>query len=387
MIAARGMDSERPPSKRILFVDDEERVLLGLRRMLRPKRRDWTMVFAPGPEAALRELEESPFDVIVSDMRMPGMDGAELLGRAKAMQPGSVRIVLSGHSEEACAWRALSVSHRFLAKPCRPEELVSVVERACSLHRLLSSEDLRRLVGDIDTLSTAQKTYVELSRLLDNPEAGLPAVARIVEGDVALSAKLLQITNSSYFGLRQSVSSVAAAVNYVGVAAIRHLALASGAQKAIGAPQAEADRLQVHSLLVAQMARLVAPDPATREAGLSAAFLHDIGKLVVARELASSANGIDCEEERSRFGASHAEIGAYLLGLWGIPYDLVEAVAHHHSGPSSNEFGLNEVMFAAEALAEEAEGNSQDRLDEAAQLAGWTDQVDEWRREASRSAE
>ena len=109
--------------RRILFVDDDPRILEELRDMLRPQRHDWEMAFAPSGDAALALMQASPFDVIVSDMRMPGMDGAALLARVRQEYPQVVRIVLSSHTELSTALRVVPVAHQFLAKPCDAEML------------------------------------------------------------------------------------------------------------------------------------------------------------------------------------------------------------------------------------------------------------------------
>ena len=129
--------------KRILFVDDEPQILEGLQNLLHRHRRVWDMVFALGGEAALEELGCRPFDVIVSDMRMPLMDGATLLRRVQEQHSETVRIVLSGHVELTTALRAVSVAHQFLTKPCKPHELENVIQRACNLRALINDEMVR----------------------------------------------------------------------------------------------------------------------------------------------------------------------------------------------------------------------------------------------------
>src|SRR5215469_9947183 len=115
---------------RILFVDDEPKVLDGLRRLLRPQRLQWDMSFIEGGEAALALLDQSPFDVIVSDLKMPGMDGTALLERAREHHPQVVRIVLSEYADLEAAFRAAQVAHQLLLKPCDAEMLRVAIDRA-----------------------------------------------------------------------------------------------------------------------------------------------------------------------------------------------------------------------------------------------------------------
>src|ERR1700690_3600413 len=119
--------------RRVLFVDDEPQILEGLRHRLHRQRKQWEMLFAESGKAALKILAHEPVDVIITDMRMPQMDGATLLTKVKELYPRVVRIVLSGHAELETALRAVPVAHQFLNKPSEPGVIEGVVERACNL--------------------------------------------------------------------------------------------------------------------------------------------------------------------------------------------------------------------------------------------------------------
>ena len=148
--------------RRILFVDDEQNILQGLKRMLRPMRNEWDMHFANGAEEALKivpkhkvateELEDGPVDVIVSDMRMPNLDGAYLLGQIRDRYPATARIILSGHAEQEMAIRSVAAAHQFLAKPCDAETLRETVKRACQLREMMASERLQKITAEIGQL-------------------------------------------------------------------------------------------------------------------------------------------------------------------------------------------------------------------------------------------
>jgi YesN/AraC family two-component response regulator len=114
--------------RRVLFVDDDQYILDGLQNLLRKQRSRWDMCFALGGAAALELFAAAPFDVIVSDMRMPGMDGAELLAHVRERYPAARRIVLSGYAEPAAVQRALEVAHQFLSKPCRAPDLIDAID-------------------------------------------------------------------------------------------------------------------------------------------------------------------------------------------------------------------------------------------------------------------
>jgi len=361
--------------KRILFVDDEDKILDGIRRMLYAERKRWDMQFAIGGEAALRACEEKSFDVVISDMRMPGMDGATLLGHIRDLYPDTARIILSGYSEDAMARRAIPVAHRFLAKPSSPAELQAAIERVCSLQDALCTEEIRKIVGTIGQLPSLSSTYARLSEAVSDPDSSISEVAEIIENDIAMSAKILQLANSAFFGLPQKVTSVSNAVSYLGMATTKNLVVASEAFKAFvpskRIPQSVCESMEKHAQDVARIASALPVAHNLRDIVIVAALLHDIGKLFLASKMPDAfcdilthARSLKCklfEAEEEVLGTSHAEIGAYLLGLWGLPNLLVEAVAHHHHPTRIQHSGLDStvVVCLADILAHELEEHPQ----------------------------
>ncbi len=122
---------------RILFVDDEPMLLDAMRRLLRAKRPAWEVACAASGERALALLDAGSFDVVVSDMRMPGLDGASLLRLVRERQPQALRIVLSGFADEEASFRAAGVAHQCVAKPCSIASLEEVFQQAEALHLVL----------------------------------------------------------------------------------------------------------------------------------------------------------------------------------------------------------------------------------------------------------
>ncbi|MBC8317540.1 MAG: response regulator [Desulfobulbaceae bacterium] len=120
--------------KRILFVDDEPNILVGLRRMLRSLRKEIDMEFAESGKEALQVMSKASFDVVVSDMRMPGMDGAELLTEVRRLYPDTIRIILSGYAAAEAIMRTETIVHQFLHKPCEPQNIKDTLLRSCQLH-------------------------------------------------------------------------------------------------------------------------------------------------------------------------------------------------------------------------------------------------------------
>jgi HD-like signal output (HDOD) protein len=393
--------------KRILFVDDEPRILQGLENLLVRYRRKWEMTFAASGAAALDQMRQTPVDVIVADMRMPMMDGAALLRIVKDEHPETVRIILSGQSEIELAMRAVPVAHQFLDKPCKPEILERVVERACSLQALVSDERLRRLVGGLKKLPALPAAYTALQRTLADEESGAREVARIIERDIAMSAKVLQLVNSAFFGLSRHVTSVSDAVSYLGFRMIQQLVLGSEVFGGDGLRSPNGfslEGLRDHSLLTAGIARgILAGDQKQAGDAWTAGLLHDIGKLVLAAELpehltatasaAKQSGRAPFQVEQELYGVTHAEIGAYLVGVWGLPYPIVEAVGNHHAPERVEHPGLDVLtaVHVANALAHECEPNagapgSGVLNSEYIASLGFSDRLPKWRESAEELA-
>lgn len=353
--------------KRILFVDDESKILDGIRRMLHADRKRWDMQFAVGGEAALQACAAGRFDVVVSDMRMPGMDGATLLGQIRDQYPGTARIILSGYSEVTLATRAVPVAHRYLSKPCNPAELQSTIERVCALQDIMGTPEIKQAVGMIGELPSLSNSYTALARAVQEPETSIESVARIIEHDIAMSAKVLQLVNSAFFGLARPVSTVQSAVGYLGLETVKNLALASEAFRIFvpdsRIPKELCESMQQHAQRAAAIAAILPVGAKARDVAVLAALLHDIGRLVLACKmpekfcsalaLASQRKCQAFEAEEELLGTSHAEIGAYLLGLWGIPSLVVEAIAHHHHPTRIPHSGIDScvAVYIADILA------------------------------------
>lgn len=355
--------------KRVLFVDDEEMVLSGLRRMLREERGEWEMSFALSGAEAIAKFEQQPYDVIVSDMRMPQMDGAQLLGMIRERYPDSVRIILSGHSDQEAVLRCVGPAHQFLSKPCTSEVLKATIHRVSGLKEHLKSEHLRRLVARLSSLPTRPRLYDEVVRELQTSDSALTRVGAIIANDIGMTAKILQLVNSSFFGLPQRITSAAHAASLLGLELMKALVLSAGV---FLHPQArDLDLLPLesvtrHSLSVGSIARFIAMsetgDRRYAESALLAGILHDAGKVVLAACLPEEYSFILGQAQRERIclskletmalGADHAAVGAYLLELWALPTEIVEAVMHHHRPPtfSSGDFDLAGIVHVADAL-------------------------------------
>lgn len=358
--------------KRILFVDDEPHILRGLRRTMSVMRDSFEMAFAQsGVEAlALLAEAETAYDVIITDMRMPGMSGVQLLSEVKQRAPHMIRIVLSGQADTESVLSAARLSHQYLSKPCDAITLRATLERTFALHRLLAAEELQRLVAKLEVIPSLPTLYNQLVSELESANVSMKKVGEIIAQDIGMSSKILQLVNSAYFGAPRRVSDLSQAVTLLGLNMIKTLVLSISLFDQFDQGQVSVRFLQAvqsHGLAVGMLARelskLEAENKQVREQAFTAGLLHDMGKLVLAANFPqayaevltqSKAQGrIMAEVEVELFGASHAEVGAYLLGLWGLPTAIIEALAFHHQplhGTKHNFCTLTAVYVANNLL-------------------------------------
>ncbi len=346
-------------NRRILFVDDELKVLDGLKRMLRSMRKEWEMQFASNAAEALELLGQNPFDVVVSDMRMPGMDGAQLLTEVMIRFPQVARLALSGQADEQLILRSVRPVHQYLSKPCESEALKSTIHRVCSLRDRLQCEKLSELTSQLKTIPSRPTLYARIIEELESEQPSIQRVGEIISNDVGMTAKILHMVNSAFFGLRRHVSNPTHAVNLLGLDTVKNLVLSIQVFSSFDAEQTgtfSIDTLWRHSMSTARYAQGICEAQgmpgAITDNSFGAGMLHDVGKLILATNMPdeyqqvlafADAEGIaDVAAEQQLLGADHAQVGAHLLGLWGLPDPFVEAVAFHHA-PG----GIAEQQFTA----------------------------------------
>ena len=333
---------------RILFVDDEPNLLSGLRRMLRGKRKVWDMSFAAGGAEALSIMNDKSFDVIVSDMRMPVMDGAQLLSEVMARSPQTVRIVLSGQAERGVILRGAAAIHQYLGKPCDDATLKETVQRACGLPTLLPNSELRSVVSQLDPFDSLTLSCDEFAERVSQAETPLMGLIDIISGNMGVDERIIRQIDGIFLGLRNHIPRPAQAVLSLGLNTLKLLGISAKVVSQFGTNTILADialqSLWKHSFAVADLSKRVAElanaPAAVVDYAFTAGFLHDIGKLIftgyfaeqyasVRTKAAQSEMGL-LAAERETFGATHANVGAFVLGLWGLPQAVVDAVHFHH---------------------------------------------------------
>jgi len=352
---------EQKAKKRILFVDDEPNILKALKRMLRSMRKEWDMEFAEGGTQALEILSQRPFDVIVSDMRMPQMDGVTLLTTIKQRYPMIVRIILSGHSEQEMILKAIPSAHQYLSKPCDSNLLISTVTRSCALREFLGHEKLKQIISSIDVIPSLPSLYCNIMHELRSPDVSIKRVGNIIEQDPSMSAKILQLVNSSFFGIPRHIADLSQAVIMLGLDTIRSLVLTMGIFAKLDTSTIKTfhlEQLYDHSIKTGTIAQKIAmhekTDRKTADNAFITGLLHDLGKIIFAvnfpetyarvLKLSQDSQISFMDAEIQIMGATHAQVGAYLLGLWGLPDIIVEGVAFHHSPDKCRDKAFSSIV-------------------------------------------
>jgi len=360
--------------KKILFVDDDPKVLQAIRRNVRMMRDEWESEFAQSGKKALEMMEQNPPDLIVSDMRMPGMDGAQLFNEVKNLFPDTIRIILSGQTDEKSLMQAAGSTHQILSKPCEFEALKEVINRACTLRDSLDNPALKRVVSQLQSIPSFPQIYNDVMAELKSPGVTIENVGKIISRDIGMSTKILQLANSAYFGFSSKIGSADHAVQILGLDTIQAMVISYHIFSKIDPSKLKhvsIDQVWDHSMKVSGLAMKIAKaekmDCKTQYFTFTAGLVHDIGMLIIAQNLpdqfkqALSLAKTDkiklCDAEAQILNTSHEKVAAYLLGLWGLPDPIVEAVAFHHSLENYPGSGLSPLTFLHVADVFENERN------------------------------
>jgi len=337
---------------RILFVDDEAGVLRGLKRSLRKKRKEWDIQFACGGPEALEMMGNQRADIIVSDMQMPDMDGADLLETVRKTYPNTNRIILSGYTKEESILKTVGPAHFYLAKPCSTEEITAAIERLVDLRVYVGNEELRNFSNSIRRLPSIPGIVRELIIELEQEYPSVERVAGLVSHDIALTAQILRLTNSAFFSLPVKATTPLQAVKLLGMDTIRDVILTAGVVGIFRGTREEAavlERLSNNCLVIGQVAKEICEHwgLAKQECGQAACagVVSHLGTLLLqtaehdhymsAMEKMGQGNADIIEVEEEAFNTNHQKIGAYMLGLWGFALPIIEAVAYHHCPPEN----------------------------------------------------
>ncbi len=389
--------------KRILFVDDNAQIRFVYEAVLAGKGDHWEVVTAASGEEALKRMEQAPFDVVASDMRMEGMDGIELLNTVRKLYPQTSRVIISGVADQAAAAEALGSTHQFLVKPVEINTLRAVLVRIDGLDAYLNDAKLKALAGRLRALPSFPVLYLEIMKAIQAPDTSLQTIDDLIIKDPALTTKILQVANSAAMGLQEKINDPLEAVQQLGLDTVRSLALSAHVFASFTPAQKlnfPMDALWNHLMACGRAAQAIMQaedaDHAYVEAAYTAGILHDIGKLMLADSLpnefqkvltlAATRPGPVYLIEEEVFGATHAGVAAYLLGLWGLPAMIVEAVAFHHTPEKSTDqtFSPLTAVHVANALEHEMAGGDSRLNEEYLANLGVANRLDAWREEIRR---
>ncbi len=348
---------------KVLLVDDEKQILRGVSRMLESEMEDWEIETAESGPEALDLLNSDDFNVIISDMRMPGMDGAQLLEQVAARFPKMLRVVLSGQADRQTVMRAVQPMHQYLSKPCDAHVLVEIISRAEIFQETISSKEVLDAIGKANGLPSVPDVVTEINAELDSDNCTSQSIAKIISRDPIVSARVLQLANSTIFGLRQPVVDLKHGVGVIGNEMVRSLVL-SHALFSEGQHDSILSTAQLfdHCFQTAMVARELAPIAGLNRNQMNSVFtgglLHDIGKIILVNAFPERYDNIlgaakttiqpIWQLEMEEFGATHPGIGAYLLEMWGIPVEIIGIVGSHHSAELCAKGDLDiQIVYAA----------------------------------------
>ena len=358
--------------KTILFVDDEPRVLQAIRHLMADLADEWQADYAESAAQAHKLMSQRSFNALVADLVMPGTSGAQLLNEVMHSHPQTTRVVMCWQAERAALTQLFGIAHQYLYKPCDPKALRETLGNIFKRGELMSDDKLKRLVSQLRCVPSLPTLYAELMREMRSEDASLEKAGEIITRDPGMTAKIMQLVNSAFFGLRHRVTTPQEATIYLGIETVKALVLSLQVFSQFDRARIQACHLEGlwdHSWTTGVLARqncmAEARDSKFPHHAFIGGQIHDIGKLVLATNLPdlyraavlmAKHKGLALSEaERETFGATHAEVGGFLLGLWGLPDPIVEAVAVHHGPSWSTTTGFSAVtaVHVANALDHE----------------------------------
>ncbi|EAR62245.1 HDOD domain-containing protein [Neptuniibacter caesariensis] len=326
---------------------------------------------------AVTQLDELPgvlsatdANVLVFPLGDNPTHSLDLLQKVVEQHPGTVRVVLSGPLTPLQTARASELAHHSLPLDCTPQELLDDIYNSLHVHGLINKPVIRDYVTSLKKLPVLPDVYERLNSCLNSDRTNAREIAKIIEQDPVVAAKIMQLVNSAYFGLSREISRIQEAVTILGVRMIRDLVLSSHLFESY--PQTDDWKSfsfkQIHqrSMAVAKAAQHIAraakADRHVQAQAFLAGLLHDFGVLVLASHNPSEYHRVISKAglmeqpvyaiEKLELGVTHAEAGAYLLALWNLPPRVIEAVLFHHFPKANNSSGFTPLtaVHVADAL-------------------------------------
>ncbi|MFT5924520.1 MAG: HD-like signal output (HDOD) protein [Paraglaciecola sp.] len=369
---------------KVLFVDDEQFILNALNRALFTT--GWQIKYATSGEQALDILKNFAADFIVSDMRMPGMNGVDLLEKVSQLYPSTVRIILSGHADLDLSVRASYVAHQWFNKPCDLLVLKTEIERINNIRCDIAYEEVRQIVGAVNTLPSVPKTFINIKIMLRTKSVTMKDISSLIAEDPSLCAKVLQVVNSSFIISSNNVTKIEDAVIRLGVEAVSNIvAVAEIYSSIVAVPSVFLQETLQKGLQIAKLASKIA-EKSDRDITMLAGILHNIGELILWQlnpeginvYLENRKRGQDNTElEQQIFNVDNIQIASYLLHLWHFPYSIIECITLQNKIDKliNYEFGGAVAIYIAKSII-----NGQEVDEEIISHFGISEQLDQWRK-------
>lgn len=355
-------------NKHLLLIDEDPLILKSLKRSLRKLPSHWKLYYTDNADKALDLLATVPIDIMIGEVRLAGNNGHMLLEAARQIRPQAARIVLTGYTDPNAIFQYIGLAHQLLAKPWDDRVLLETIQRSYLIRGLLTNDHMKAVLNQIDSLPTIPEVYLELVEKLKSENTSLQEITDSVIKDPSLTIKILQIVNSPYYGLPMKVVDPSRAVGLLGVDFLKGIVLASGLFKKYNQSSMKffsVDNLWEHSVytssIVKQIAKMEGVDRSVADTSAISALLHDVGKIILAVHFPEEGQTIQRLVEENKIlwwqaelkvlGTTHAAVSAYLLGLWGMPVPLIQAVLCHHQPVYQPGGGIDSLVLLHTANA------------------------------------
>ena len=405
-MALTGMQKFSDPNqeRRILFVGANLNLAKEF-RLAGESANNWTVCWARTATEARELLDTEVFSAVVAENQLSDQTGSNFLDLVMARHPQVTRILRFGLNAARENLDGVGQAYHLFREPCDASKLLRLLQEMDTVRQSLPNPALPALMAKMRRLPSPPNLYFQVASEAASPDASVERIGELIARDPAAAAKLLQLANSAAFGLHREVNHPAEAVSYLGFDLTKSFLLVVHSFsffEAVPAVRACLEPFWGHALRVGRYARQIAKAETKGSELVSQAFtaglLHDVGKLLFAANLPrefgetlSRAQIQKCrpwEIETQLLGASHAELGAYMLGIWNLPMPIVEAVAWHHSPgqfpsqPSS--FAPLTAVHAANVLEHEQRAEPDQMLKPEFDLSylerlGCASQLAEWR--------
>ncbi len=329
----------------VIFVETQGRILEGLRTKLASAHPEWRILLSVDSAAALELILQRSVSIVLANFGDDRCGCEDFFRTIKNNTPEVIRMGLLHDIHKEALANSLEYAHECIAAHCDPKQFEAVISRGLSVwERTRKNPRLAALISDLHTLPTTPALYFDIRDELESPNGTAQSVAQIIARDPAIAAKLLKVANSGFYAMPRTISDLYETINLLGMDMVLAIVLSAHLYDQLPLPGLNLDVLWVHSIAVATLAKKIALEEGGDRAMAStcgiAGLLHDLGTLMFLANVPQSyysmvrRSGGDervlLEMELEQFGVGHPELGAHILSLWGLPEDVVQAVAYHH---------------------------------------------------------